>query len=596
MLFRVLADAYEKIEAVSSRLEMTAFLSEIFKAASPEEARRIIYLTQGTVAPTHEGIEVGMGEKFVQRAIALATGYSEKQVEMEYKKSGDLGLVAEKFIEGKKQGSLSREDLSVKKVFDVLSRIAVSGGAGSQEAKIKSLAELLNSAMATEAKFIVRFPLAKLRLGVGDPTQIDSLSFARKGDKSDSDALSRAYNMCNDLGLVAETYLKDEKSISKFKPRVFSPIRPALAERLPTAEDIIKKIGKCSVEAKYDGFRMQIHKSGDKVEIFSRKQERMTHMFPELVAGVRKQIKAKEAILEGEALAFNETTEEFFPFQLTIQRKRKHGIAAMAEKYPLHLFLFEALYVDGEDLTNTPYSKRHERMKKLLAPGSTISIADSIITDKPAELEKYFEECVERGLEGVIAKDLNAPYVAGGRHFSWIKLKRSYRGEMSDTPDLVIVGYYLGRGQRTEFGFGGVLCAVLDEDDGRLKTIAKVGSGFNEAEMAEFKKQLDKLKVKEKPKQLDSLLKPDIWVQPKYVITVAADEITRSPMHTCGKKGGAGRAGGSGDEQAGYALRFPRMVQGIRADKGPDEATTVNEILEMYGQQKKVNMSEGEEA
>ncbi|MFA6035903.1 MAG: ATP-dependent DNA ligase [Candidatus Micrarchaeia archaeon] len=586
MLFRALADAYEKIEAVSGRLEMTAFLSEIFKSAPPEDAKRIIYLTQGTVAPTHEGIEVGMGEKFVQRAISLATGYSDKQVDAEYKKSGDLGKVAEKFIEGKKQGSLSREDLTIKKVFDVLSRIAISGGAGSQESKIKMLAELLNSATSTEAKFIVRFPLAKLRLGVGDPTQIDALSFARKGDKSDSAALSRAYNMCNDLGLVAETYLKNEKSISKFKPRVFSPIRPALAERLPTAEEIIKKIGKCSVEAKYDGFRMQIHKSGDKVEIFSRKQERMTPMFPELVAGVKKQIKAKDAILEGEALAFNETTEEFFPFQLTIQRKRKHGVAEMAEKYPLHLFLFEALYVDGEDLTNTPYAKRHERMKKLLATGSTISIAASIITDKPAELEKYFEECVEAGLEGVIAKDLNASYTAGGRQFAWIKLKRSYRGEMSDTTDLIIVGYYLGRGQRTEFGIGGVLGAVLDEDEGRLKTIAKVGSGFSEEEMSELKKVLDKIKAKEKPKQLDSLLKPDIWVQPKYVITVAADEITRSPMHTCGKKG----------EGAGYALRFPRMVQGIRADKGPNDATTVNEILEMYGQQKKVEMQEGESA
>jgi len=586
MLFRVLADAYEEIEATSGRLEMTALLSEIFKKASAEDAKRVAYLTQGTVAPTHEGIEVGMGEKFVQRAIALATGYSAKQVESEYKKSGDLGKVAEKFIEGRKQGSLSREDLSLKKVFDVLSKIAVSSGSGSQEAKIKMLAELLNSATATEAKFIVRFPLGKLRLGVGDPTQIDALSFARKGDKSDSAAIARAYNMCNDLGLVAENYLRDEKSISKFKPRIFSPIRPALAERLPTAKEIIEKLGRCSVEAKYDGFRMQIHKSGDKIEIFSRKQERMTHMFPELVAGVKKQIKAKDAILEGEALAFNETTGEFFPFQLTIQRKRKHGIAAMAEKYPLHLFLFEALFVDGEDLTNIPYAKRHDKIKKLLSSGERISIAESIITDKPQELEKYFEECVERGLEGIIAKDLNAPYTAGGRQFAWIKLKRSYRGEMSDTVDLAIVGYYLGRGQRTEFGFGGVLGAVLDEDDGRLKTIAKVGSGFSEEEMAEFKKRLDKIKVKEKPKQLDSLLKPDVWVQPKFVIAVAADEITRSPMHTCGKKG----------EGAGYALRFPRMVQGIREDKGPDDATTVNEILEIYGQQKKVEMGESGEA
>ncbi|VVC03510.1 DNA ligase [Candidatus Burarchaeum australiense] len=586
MLFSKLAEAYEDIEAVSGRLEMTGLLSEVFKAAKPEEAKRIVYLTQGTVAPSYAGIEVGMGEKFVERAIALATGYLDKQVEAEYKKSGDLGKVAEKFVATRKQRGLASEELTVKKVFDVLSRIAVAGGAGSQEAKIKSLAELLNSASPSEAKFIVRFPLGKLRLGVGDPTMVDALSFARKGDKADSGAIARAYNMCDDLGLVAESYLTDAKSIAKFKPRVFSPIRPSLAERLPTAEEIIKKLGKCSVEAKYDGFRMQVHKQGDKVEIFSRKQERMTHMFPEIVEGVRKQVKAKEAIVEGEALAFNAPTGQFFPFQMTIQRKRKHGVAEMAEKYPLHLFLFDALFIDGEDLTTVPYVKRREKMGKMLAQGDSISLAESIVTDKPQELEKYFEEAVERGLEGIIAKDLKSPYVAGARQFAWIKLKRSYRGELSDTVDLVIVGYYLGRGMRTEFGFGGVLCAVRDEDEGRLKTVAKIGSGFSEEEMSELKKTLDKIRVKDKPKRLDSMLKPDVWVEPKYVITVAADEITRSPMHTCGMKGDA----------PGYALRFPRMVGAIRSDKGVDDATTVNEIVEMQAMQRKVEMSESGEA
>ena len=584
MLFEKLAEAYEKMEATAARLEITDIMAGIFKAAKPEEAKKIIYLTQGTVAPSHAGIEVGMGEKFVQKAIGLSSGYSEKQVEAEYKKSGDLGKVAEKFVSERRQGSLSREDLSVKKVFDVLSRIAVAGGAGSQDAKIKSLAELLNSASPIEAKFIVRFPLAKMRLGIGDSTIVDSLSFARRGSKEDSAVLARAYNMCNDLGLVAENYLTDEKSIAKFKPRVFSPIRPSLAERLPTGEEIIEKLGKCSVEAKYDGFRMQVHKQGEKVEIFSRKQERMTAMFPEIVAGVRKQVKAKEAILEGEALAFNSATGEFFPFQLTMQRKRKYGVEEMAEKYPLHLFVFEALFADGEDLTQMPYLKRRERLGKIIAPGERLSLADSIITDKPAELEKYFEESIEKGLEGVIAKDLKAPYVAGARQFAWIKLKRSYRGEINDTVDLVIVGYYLGRGMRTEFGFGGVLCAVRDEDEGRLKTVAKIGSGFSEEEMVELKKILDKSKLKEKPKRLDSMLKPDVWVEPKYVITVAADEITRSPMHTCGKKGDA----------PGYALRFPRMIGAVRSDKGVDDATTVEEIIGMHGMQKKVEMTEGE--
>ena len=181
--------------------------------------------------------------------------------------------------------------------------------------------------------------------------------------------------------------------------------------------------------------------------------------------------------------------------------------------------------------------------------------------------------------------------MAGGREFAWIKLKRSYKGELSDTVDLVIVGYYLGKGARAEFEFGGLLCAVLDENDDRLKTVARVGSGFSEEEMIGLEKMLDKIKLKAKPKTLDAIVEPDVWVEPKYVITVAADEITRSPMHTCGKRGSAGSAGESGgDELPGYALRFPRMVQNIRRDKGVADATTVDEIVKMYGMQKRIGL------
>jgi DNA ligase 1 len=576
MDFIDLAQTYEFIESKSARLEITSILSWLFKKASSEDAEKIIYLTQGSIAPPHKNIEVGMGEKFVEKAIALASGYSLKAVEEEYKKTGDIGKTAENLILKKKQSSFSSSTLTVHKVFESFMKISKSSGQGSQDLKIKFLTELLNCSQPIEARYIVRFPLGRLRLGVGDPTLLDALSFYSKGDKSIREELERAYNLCNDLGLVAKTLFENPDKIRKFEMIPFSPVRPALAERLSSAEEIIEKLGKCSAEAKYDGFRCQIHKQGEKVEIFSRKLEPMAGMFPEVVEAAKKFAVHSELIFEGEAIAFNELTGEYRPFQLTIQRKRKYDIAEMAQTYPLKLFAFDILYIDGKDFTSIPYVERRKALSKAFKENPTIRLSDAITTSDAGELEAYFEQCIEKGLEGIIAKDLNAPYVAGARKFAWIKLKRSYKGELADTLDLVILGYYLGKGKRAKFSFGGLLCGVYEEDSGNYKTVAKIGSGFSEEQMVELESTLKNISLKEKPKIVDSILSADIWVEPKYVITVSADEITRSPTHTCGK------------EKTGYALRFPRMVRGIRSDKRPEDSTTVNEVVDMYSKQRKI--------
>ncbi len=579
MRFLELANTYEQIESKTGRLEITGILSELFKKASPEEIDKIIYLTQGSIAPPHKNIEVGMGEKFVEEAIRVASGLRTiKIVEDEYKKTGDIGKAAENIMSKKTQESLSSNILTVGMVFDSFMKIAHTSGVGSQDTKIRILIKLLNSAEPLEARYLVRFPLGRLRLGVGDPTILDALSFYRKGDKSIREELERAYNLSNDLGLVAKTLFENPDKIIDFKMSVFSPVRPALAERLSSAEEIIEKIGKCAVEAKYDGFRCQVHKRGNKIEIFSRKLEPMAGMFPEIVEAASKYIAAEEAIFEGEAIAFNELTGEYRPFQLTIQRKRKYGIEEMSQVFPLKLFAFDLLFRDGTDYTKQPYKARREALSKSIIENKTIAVSDSITTDDPAELQTYFEDCIGRGLEGVIAKDLEAPYVAGARKFAWIKLKRSYKAELADTLDLVILGYYYGKGKRTKFAFGGLLCGVYDDEAGVYRTIAKIGSGFSEEQMVELELTLKQISEKEKPRQVDSLLEADVWVEPKYVITVAADEITRSPMHTCGRG------------KTGYALRFPRMIHGIRADKGPEDSTTVNEVVELYGKQRKVTV------
>lgn len=577
MKFSELADYFERLEATTKRNEMVALLAELFKSLSPDEIEKVSYLCQERLVPNYEKIEFGMSEKLVAKSLAKALDKDEEDIWSLYKDVGDLGLLAQEYIKVK------GNTLEILDVYNRLLDIATTSGRGSIERKTDDLAKLFSLVSGKEAKYISRIVLGRLRLGIGDPTILDAFSYAYCGDKSLRSVIERAYNLCSDLGLVGYTlFSKGLDAIKDFKVQVGKPIRMALAERLPTAEEIISKIGRCSVEPKFDGFRCQIHKDGDKIKIFSRNLEDNTEMFPDLVEGARKQIKSEKAIIEGEALAFNEEAQEFFPFQVTVQRKRKYQIETLMVDLPLKLFAFDLLYVDGEDYTTKPYIERRERLNELILPGNVIMLPDSIVTEDPKELNIFFENAIGSGLEGIVAKRLDAPYQAGARNFNWIKLKRSYKGELTDTVDLVILGYYLGRGARAKFGIGSLLAGVYDPESDTFKTIAKIGSGLTEEEWIKMKDLLDEIKVDSKPPRVVSILEPDIWVEPKYVIEVRADEITRSPVHTAGKDG----------EELGYALRFPRVERFIRVDRRPEDATTVKEILEMYNMQKKVEVKE----
>lgn len=592
MFFEQVAEYYSKLESTSSRLEMIDLLTELFKKAKKGEIKSIIYMTVGSPAPPFQGVDLGVAEKLAEEAIATATGAEKAKVEASFKKTGDLGLTAEQFISGSRLRRMSGDKFEINDVLETMLKIARTGGEGSKDAKIKMLANLLAASRPLEARYIVRFALGQLRLGAGDATILEALSKAATGDREFKPRLEEAYNICSDLGLVGETMMRDgKKGIEEFKVTLFNPIRPALAERLPTAEEILEKMhGRCAVESKYDGLRAQVHvdRKSKRVEIFSRRLERLTEMFPEITAAALKEVNADKAILEGEAIAYDETTNQFRAFQETIQRKRKHGVEEMSTEMPLHLFAFDLLYLDGESYLNKKYSERRKTLESIVKGNGTIRLSDMMLATKPKEMERYFETAIEDGLEGIVAKDLDAPYIAGARKFSWIKMKRSYKGELSDTVDLVVVGYYRGRGIRTEFGFGGMLAAVYNEKTDMFETITRIGTGFTEENMRALKKLFEKIKTAKRPARVESLIEPDYWIEPKYVVTVRADEITKSPMHTAGRHK-------EGDEEIGYALRFPRIVSnGIREDKSPEEATTTKEILEMFRQQRKTKV--GEEA
>ena len=551
---------------------MFEILAQLFKEAAADDISEIIYLVQGQLKPPFYGIEIGMSEKLLIRTISDAADVPTENVVSIFKETGDLGLTAEALI--KRKGGLR-----IKEVYSDLMMIAQTSGKGSVDKKIELLVNLLRGVSPREARYITRFVQGRLRLGIGDPTVLEALALA-ESDRALRADLERAYNLCSDLGLVAKTLKATGMTeIRAFKVHVGYPIRMALCERLPSAEEIIKKIGRAAVEAKYDGFRCQVHRDGKSIEIFSRNLERMTHMFPEIIEAALK-LPANQVILEGEAIASNEDTGELLPFQVTIQRKRKHGIEALSKEFPLRFFAFELLYLDGVDYTKKPYIERRNAIETLVRGNPVIEPAVMFETEDPREINAHFEEFVETGLEGIVAKRLDSPYTAGARNFNWIKLKRSYKGELADTVDVCIIGYYLGKGSRARFGIGALLGAVYDPETDTFRSVSKIGTGFTEEELAQLKGTLDATALKHRHPRVDSDLEPDVWVEPRYVLTVTADEITRSPMHTAGRD----------KDGTGYALRFPRAVGQLRIDKNPEDANTVGEVIQLASHQKKVKV------
>ncbi|HYP28927.1 MAG TPA: ATP-dependent DNA ligase [Blastocatellia bacterium] len=574
MRFQEFAKYLESLENTSGRTEMYRLLGDLFSRAEASETARIAYLCEGRLLPAFEGLETGMGERTIAVAMASATGRTGEEVALASRELGDLGLAAESLSPKSKRGRLSLSD-----VYEALLRIARTSGKGSTEAKQDQLASLIKMATATEARYIVRLTQGRLRLGVAAPTIIEAMARTQEDPRQARRIIERAFNLCSDIGLVIAT-LRERglNALASFKVRVGNPVRPMLAERLPGAEQVIEKIGRCAVEPKLDGLRCQVHLKSGRVEMFSRNLERMTDMFPDISAGVREQVKAKSAIIDGEALALNEETGEFHPFQVTVQRKRKHKITEMAEEFPLVLVAFDLLYADGKDLTRATYEERRARLQSITKSSRSgrVRIAEAILTETAEELKNFFDDEVSQGHEGVVAKRLSAGYEPGARNYNWIKLKRAYRSELSDTVDVALVGYLRGRGARARLGIGSLLGAAYDASGDSFQTVGKIGSGLSDADWIRLRGLLDEFKVDAKPARVNSRLIPDVWVEPRIVVTVLADEITRSPVHTAGA-----------DERGrGLALRFPRVVGFVREDKSPEDATTTTEIEEMFAQQR----------
>jgi DNA ligase-1 len=580
MLFKEVAEAMEQVESTTKRLEMTSLLVDLFKKASPAELEKLVYLLQGKVRPDYEGLEFGVAEKLVLRSLSEFSGIDDETVEKLYKEAGDLGSAAEILAQRKVQKKLLSKEPTLTDVYEKLYRLARLGGKGSVTQKTSLLSSLLIDMSPREAKYAVRIVTGRLRLGIADYTILDAIAQAFTGDKSNRPIIERAYNISSDLGAVARAIAeKGLDGVRDFKITVGKPIRPMLAERLTTVQEVLEKIGgEAAAEYKLDGERVQIHKNDDSVLLFSRRLENITSHYPDAIEMVRRNVKAREAVLEAECVAINPDTGELLPFQELMHRRRKYGIEEAMKEYPVALFFFDLLYADGVDYTEKPYLERREALKNVIIEDERVKLVKQIISRDPSQIEVFMEEAISEGCEGLVLKDLKAPYRAGAREWSWIKLKREYKAEVADTFDLVIVGGFHGRGKRAG-KYGAYLLAAYDPDEDVFRTFAKCGTGFTDEDLATFTELMNNYKISHKHPRVDSKIEADVWFEPRIVIEIIASEITLSPVHTCGLN--AVRAG------SGLAGRFPKYTGRLRDDKAPEQATTVKEILEMYRSQLK---------
>jgi DNA ligase 1 len=571
MRFDELSAYLERLEATSSRNELVRILSELYGACSADEIEPITYLIQGRLAPFFAPVEIGLGERLLVTAMAMAYGSPKDEVTATYRQLGDLGVTAQRLAP-----AVDRPPPPVVEVHRRLFEIAGAAGAGSLQKKLDLFAGVLAELDPVSAKHFVRITSGRMRLGIGDPTVLDALSFAKKGDRSLRPLLEGAYNRTSDLGLIARTLWTDgEPGVAALHVTVGRPLRSQLAERLPDPEAVIRKMGLVGVQPKYDGFRVQIHKDGERVNIFSRNLENMTEMFPELVAAAGR-LAVGSVILDGEAIAYSPESEEYLPFQETMGRRRKQGIEQFALRVPLRAFVFDVMYRDGSDLTPLPYERRLEVVHEVIGGSDALVSAPLTRTDSAEVLTRELLDNISLGLEGVVAKRLDSPYQAGARNFNWVKLKRNTSGQLNDTIDVVLLGYYRGRGRRADFGAGALLAGVYDSERDDFATITKIGTGLSDAGWRELHERVQALEVGERPARVRSILAPDVWLRPEVVAEVLADEITPSPRHTAGMT----------EEQPGMALRFPRIVSFREGDKRPEDATTVREVLEMYREQR----------
>lgn len=583
MKYSELAAIYSRLSGTSKRLEKTDITAEAIKKASSDELEKVVLLLQGRVFPNYDESNLGIASRLIIKAISRTTGISSDKVEKEWKKLGDLGSVAEEFTKKKEQSTLFSSALSVKKVFDNIKKLPSAEGKGAVDNKIKLISELLSSAKPAEAKYIVRTVLEDLRIGVGEGSIRDAIVWAFFGkklglkyDKKENDiSLSKeereeynkivnivqeAYDVLNDFSEVARLAKKGIKELEKVKLEAGKPIKVMLFQKAEDIDSAFERVGKpCAFEYKYDGFRIQCH-CNKEVKLFTRRLDNVTKQFPDVAKIMENNVKAKSFILDAEIIGIDPKTKKWLPFQHVSQRiKRKYDIDRMTKDIPVIVNVFDIMELDGKSMLKIPFKERRDKLKKIVKEADEkLYLAEQIVTDKVEKANNFYQEALQKGNEGIMAKNLDSPYKPGSRVGYGVKIKPTM-----ENLDLVITGAEWGTGKRANvLSSFSISCR---DDSGNFLEIGKVGTGIKE------KEELGVSFI-----QLTKLIKPlivsesgrSVKVQPSVVVEIGYEEIQKSPTYS-----------------SGFALRFPRLIN-IRNDRSADEISDLNLVEDLYYDQR----------
>ncbi|MBN3036856.1 MAG: ATP-dependent DNA ligase [Candidatus Diapherotrites archaeon] len=547
MLFSELVRHFERLDKTTKRLEMADIVAEVFKDAA-SDLPYVVLFSEGRVFPAWDRRELRIAEKMMVKCISTATGYAQKRVDSSIAETGDTGITAQRLLAERKQQILYRRELSIKEIYDLLEKISFMEGAGSADRKNKHVIELLNFSTPAEAKYLVRLMLGEMRLGVGEGIVRDAIA---KAFDADASLVERAYSFVNDFSEVAVVARDSgDAGLKRIQVRVGRPLKPMLAQSVRSVEEALSSFKPAFFESKYDGMRSQIHVKNGRAMVFTRRLDDVTKQFPDIVEAVSKHVKCRDCIIEGESVAVDKDGSPR-PFQVLSRRiKRKYDIGEMVIKIPMILYLFDCLYLNGENFLDAPLKNRREALKKVLSEAGNIHLSEALFTSDAGQAKAFYEKALDEGHEGVMIKNPDSPYKAGSRVGTWYKLKPT-----TETLDLVIVGADWGEGRRAKW-LGSFYLACRDPDTNEFLAIGKMATGLTD----------------ELLKELTEMLKEDVLEQqgkfvrlrPRLVVEAGYQEIQKSPTY-----------------ESGYALRFPRLIR-LREDRAPEECDDVTRVDSLY--------------
>ncbi len=555
MNYSNLTKTYKELESTTKRLEKTEIISELLKKTKEKELEQVIYLLQGKVFPKWDERKIGMSSRLVLKAINSATGVSQNKLEKEWVKKGDLGIVVEEQIKKSKQTSLFKTKLTIEKVFNNIQKLAELEGKGTVTKKIQLITELLTSAEPEESRFITRTVIEDLRIGVQDGVIRDSIA---KAFSKEIKEIEDAYNLTNDFAEVAMAAKKNK--LNSLEMQTGKPINPMLAIKTETIEDAFKALGTpILAEHKLDGFRLQIHKKGDKIKLFTRRLENVTTQFNEILPTIKSHIKSKECILDSELVGYDSKTNNYLPFQHISQRiRRKHDIEKKSEELPVEINVFDIISKDKKSLINKTQEERRKILEKIIKQEKhKIILTNKLVTKDKKEIEKFYKNSLKKGNEGIMLKNLEAKYIPGRRVGGWLKLKPT-----KETLDLVIIEADWGEGKRSDWLAS---FKVACRDKNKFLTIGKVGTGIAEKD--------SDLTFEKLTKELKPLIKEQkgkhVILKPKIVLEIMYEEIQKSPTY-----------------ESKFALRFPRVVR-LRPDRSAASIDKLERVISIYKKQNK---------